>query len=197
MGAFSPVPGVPSGFTRRVREEVFLPTLRELRRRGSPFTGLLYAGLMADFAAGKLWVIEFNARFGDPEAQVLLPRLDGDLYDWCEAAARGRLDSMPEQVPFSTSAATIVIGAAAGYPEQPERGQVISGLPEPTAPVAENPAYFCAGVQRKDGNLVSAGGRVLGAMGYGPSLADARKQAYERIDGVKFKGMQFRKDIAK
>jgi phosphoribosylamine--glycine ligase len=193
MGAFSPVPGVPSGFARRVREEVFLPALRELKRRGSPFSGLLYAGLMADFSAGKLWVIEFNARFGDPEAQVLLPRIDGDLYDWCEAAARGRLDAMPESVPFKTDSSVIVIGAAAGYPEKPERGSVVSGLP----PVqGELPAYFSAGVERKDGNLVSSGGRVLGAMGYGPSLESARKQAYERIAAISFQGMQFRKDIA-
>jgi phosphoribosylamine--glycine ligase len=194
MGAYSPVPGVPAALARRVREEVFLPTLRELKRRGAPFSGLLYAGLMADFAAGKIWVIEFNARFGDPEAQVLLPRLDGDLYDWCEAAARGRLDTMPEQVPFKADSAVIVIGAAAGYPEKPERGHAIAGLPPASAD--DLPAYFCAGVERKDGNLVSSGGRVLGAMGYGPTLERARTQAYERIGSVRFQGIHFRKDIA-
>jgi phosphoribosylamine--glycine ligase len=194
MGAFSPVPGVPAAFARRVREEVFLPALRELKRRGSAFTGLLYAGLMADFSAGKFWVIEFNARFGDPEAQVLLPRMDADLYDWCQASAQGRLASMPESVPFSPASAVAVIGAAAGYPGTPERGKPLAGMPQ-SEPKGD-PPYFCAGVERKDGNLVSSGGRVFAAMGYGKDLEQARKQAYERMGHVKFQGMHFRKDIA-
>jgi phosphoribosylamine---glycine ligase len=194
MGAFSPVPGVPASFTERVRREVFLPTLKEMKKRGAPFSGLLYAGLMVDVKADKIWVIEFNARFGDPETQVLLPRIDGDLFDWAEAVAEGRLSSMPERVPFVEDAAVVVVGAAAGYPESPERGKPIAGIAPPKG--GERPGVFCAGVERKDGNLVTAGGRVLGAMGYGPTLEAARKDAYARIGAIRFAGMHFRGDIA-
>lgn len=202
MGAFSPVPGLPDGLEARVRREVFEPVLAEMRRRGCPFRGVLYAGLMWDAASaaaadGGLWVIEFNARFGDPETQVVVPRVEGDLLPWLEAVARGDLSQLPARVPFSREPAVYVVGAARGYPEQPEKGRTIAG-------VAPAPEVFCAGVKRAPGGspdasggaLVSNGGRVLGALGRGATLAAARAQAYERLARVSFEGMHYRTDVA-
>jgi phosphoribosylamine--glycine ligase len=190
MGAFSPVPGVPIGFAERVKYEVFLPTLAEMKRRGVPFKGVLFAGLMVDFARNQLSVLEFNCRFGDPETQVVLMRLDDDLYDWCEAVAKGELSKRDSDVKFSPESAVIVIASARGYPEKPEKGAVVTGGPLTT------PQFFCAGVSKtRDGRLSVSGGRVFGAMGTGPSLRDARDQAYQRIRQVEFEGMHFRTDI--
>jgi phosphoribosylamine--glycine ligase len=191
MGAFSPVPGVPVGFAERVKYEVFLPTLAEMKRRGVPFKGVLFAGLMVDFARNNLWVLEFNCRFGDPETQVVLARMDDDLYEWCEAVAKGELSKHDGDVKFSPESAVIVIAAARGYPEKPEKGAVISGER------LEAPEYFSAGVTRKSGSkeLLTSGGRVFGAVGTGPSLRDARDQAYQRIRSVQFDGIHFRTDI--
>jgi phosphoribosylamine--glycine ligase len=194
MGAFSPIPGVPADFAERVRREVFLPALKELKARGAEFRGLLYAGLMADFASDRYWVIEFNARFGDPETQVLMPRIDGDVYPWFEACARGDLSQLPPSVPFAPESAVYVVGAARGYPDAPEMGKSISGLH--ALPDRDPEGYFCAGVAQSPGGLVTSGGRVLGALGMGATLADARKLAYSRLSQVGFEGMHFRRDIA-
>ncbi len=188
MGAFSPVPGFGPELGERLRREVFEPVLAELSRRDAPFRGLLFAGLMVRRAANGAFeydVLEFNARFGDPETQVLLPRIDGDLLPWLEACARGDLSVMPERVPFTPESAVVVVAAARGYPERPEKGMPISGL--------TGDGFFCAGVSA---GPVVAGGRVLGALGLGPSLADARARAYDTLSRVKFEGMQFRRDIA-
>jgi phosphoribosylamine--glycine ligase len=190
MGAFSPVPEVPDNWYARVREEVFMPVLHEMKRLGTPFKGVLYAGLMCDFKADKFSVLEFNARFGDPEAQVLLSRMDGELFDWCEAVARGDLSAWPERVPFKKESSVVVVAAARGYPEQPEKYHRISGSFESA------PSFFLAGVSKAgDGGFVTSGGRVFGAMGSGLTLKDARAQAYKRMNQVLFEGMQFRKDI--
>jgi phosphoribosylamine--glycine ligase len=191
MGAFSPVPGIPASYYDRVKKEVFLPTLAEMKRRGTPFRGLLYAGLMVDLKRDRYWVLEFNCRFGDPETQVVLSRMKDDLYDWCVAVSRKNLRSMPERVKFVPETAIVVIGAARGYPEKPEKGAKISGA------ALTAPEYFCAGVARgPDGeDLVTSGGRVFGAMGTGPTLEAARAQAYERVRAVQFDGMYFRTDI--
>ncbi|HLE00256.1 MAG TPA: phosphoribosylamine--glycine ligase [Bdellovibrionota bacterium] len=199
MGAFSPVPDLPPGLGERVRAEVFIPCLRELKRRGAPFRGVLYAGLMFDANAGEFRVLEFNARFGDPETQVILPRMTDDLFSWCEASARGELARLPDRISFSPDAAVFVVGAARGYPEAVEKGQEIhtagTRLSAPAAPAA--PEVFWAGVRRADdGKLHTAGGRVFGALGMGPDLAAARAQAYDRIRQIGFSGMQFRTDIA-
>lgn len=193
MGAVSPVPGLPEGLEARVRERVFLPTLREMKKRGIPFKGLLYAGLMVDPTrppGEDLRVLEFNARFGDPETQVLLPRLSGDLYAWCEAAARGDLGRMREhRVRYEEQAAVFVVAAARGYPENPEKGRLIeSGGAD---------GVFFAGVRRRGEGpaLETAGGRVLGALGRGDSIEAARRAAYARLAQVRFEGMQARADI--
>lgn len=195
MGALSPVPGVSPEWAARVRNEVFLPTLREMARRGAPFRGVLYAGLMVDLQRGILNVLEFNARFGDPETQVLLSRMDADFYEWCEASARGDLSRLPSEVPFAREAAVVVVAAARGYPEAPQKGAPIEG------PLFENanssePSYFLAGVARLGQDFIVSGGRVLGAMGRSPTLEGARTQAYARIEKIHAPGLHYRKDIA-
>ncbi len=192
MGAISPVSGIPESFYERVRREVFQPVLDEMNQRGTPFQGLLYAGLMVDLARDKIWVIEFNARFGDPETQVLLPRVEGDLLDWCEASALGDLSRLPSRVPFLADTAVVVVGAAKGYPSSPESGRKIEGL-RWEAP--EGARVFWAGVKRVDGELVSSGGRVFGALGLGRDLEQARSRAYVLMKQVSFQGMQYRRDI--
>lgn len=196
MGAFSPVPGITQALEDRIRAEVFLPALRELKQRGFPFRGVLYAGLMVDFKRDRYWVLEFNARFGDPETQVLLPRMADDLYLWCDAVARGDLSGFPGRVPFSKEHAVYVVGAAGGYPEHPEKGQKITG-PLLSQKNDKKPSYFSAGVLRTPEGLVTSGGRVFGALGLGPDFEIARLQAYENLSQVKFPGIQFRSDIAK
>lgn len=190
MGAFSPVPGLPAGFAERIRKEVFLPILAEMKRRGASFKGLLFAGLMVDVARNTFWVLEFNCRFGDPETQVVLTRMQDDLLDWCEAVSAGKLSEKGTQVRFSSDAAVVVIASARGYPDKPEKGAVISSSS------LSAPDYFCAGVSRRqDGKLVTSGGRVFGAIGSGANLEQAREKAYARIRQVSFDGMHFRTDI--
>ncbi len=199
MGAISPVPGIPAHFEERVRREIFEPVLAELAKRGTPFAGLLYAGLMVDVARDQIWVIEFNSRFGDPETQVLVPRIEGDLYRWCEASARGDLSRLPGKVPFEREAAVVVVGAAAGYPAQPEKGVEIPGL---MWPARDGAIVFWAGVARAPGQspegsprLVTNGGRVFGSMGRGVTLEQARARAFAQLKSHAFQAMQYRRDI--
>jgi phosphoribosylamine--glycine ligase len=140
-------------------------------------------------------VIEFNARFGDPETQVLVARMGDDLVNWCEAVAKGDLSKLPTRVPFKSESAVVVVGAARGYPEKPEKGRPIRGLGK-YGESDEAPRCFIAGARReKDGAFVTSGGRVFGAMGMGSTLECAREQAYRHLEAVSFDGMQFRRDI--
>jgi phosphoribosylamine--glycine ligase len=207
MGAFSPVPGIPAAWTERVCEEVFKPTLREMKKRGTPFKGLLYAGLMCDLKRDLFWVIEFNARFGDPETQVLLPRMTDDFYEWCLAVSQGKVKEHARmlgrdlnkalRVGFSRKVAVGVVAAARGYPLKPEKGQKLT---RHTRVVANDfnraPSYFYAGVSADGADLLSAGGRVYLALGVQGDFEGARKQAYANLSGLRFEGMQFRTDIA-
>lgn len=189
MGAYSPVPGIPDDWYERVRKEVFLPALHEMKNRGVPFRGLLYAGLMVDLKNNRFWVLEFNARFGDPETQVLLPRMTDDLYLWCNAVARHGIGELSRRVSFSKEAAVTVVAAARGYPESPEKGHPIGGqkrLP---------PECFYAGVAKRSGKLVTQGGRVLAVVGVGADLDRARTIAYDQLRGISFDGMHYRTDI--
>ena len=190
MGSFSPVPGLPQGLALKVRERVFLPTLREMRKRGAPFQGILYAGLMFDRKSGNFNVLEFNARFGDPETQALLPRMSGDLYSWCEASARGDLSGMPTEVPFNSEFSVVVVGASQGYPEKPVKGLEVVG------PIGDE-GFFIAGVSREGDarKFVTSGGRVFAALGLGNTLTLAREAAYLKFAQVRFEGIQFRSDI--
>lgn len=189
MGAFSPIPGITPEIEAEVRERVFLPALREMKKRGTPFRGVLYAGLMMNPATGKFWVLEFNARFGDPETQVLLPRMEGDFFDWCKAIASGDISGLPARVPFSKECALYVVAASRGYPVKAETGKVIEWAGSRFG------TYFFSGVRFQNHDLVTAGGRVLGALGLGPTLSLARETAYRQLAEVRFEGMQFRSDI--
>jgi phosphoribosylamine--glycine ligase len=163
--------------------------IAELARRGTPFTGLLYAGLMLTDAGPR--VLEFNCRFGDPETQALLPRLGGDLLEALAAAAHGELAGV--ELDAGPLAAVTVVLAAPGYPDDPESGIQIGGVEVAGATGA---LVFHAGTALRHGQLVSAGGRVLDLVGTGGSVSDAREQAYAAVEQIDFPGAQFRTDIA-
>jgi phosphoribosylamine--glycine ligase len=186
MGAYAPLAWVPDDLVPRVMRETVQPTLAEMRRRGTPFAGLLYVGLALGPDGPK--VIEFNARFGDPETQVVLALLATPLAGLLYAAATGALAAHPPLRWHDGSAVTVVV-ASANYPGTPRTGDVIEG--------AEAAGVIHAGTARRDdGALVSAGGRVLSATATGPDLAAARDAAYALVDGVRLSDAQFRTDIA-
>jgi phosphoribosylamine--glycine ligase len=187
MGAFSPVADLPHGLIDEVVATVFAPVLRQMAERGDPYTGFLYAGLVLTSSGPK--VLEFNCRLGDPETQVVLPRLKTDLVDLIEAGLAERLTSVTAR--WSDRAAVNVVLAAAGYPDDPRRGDSIEVPPE-----SEDQLLFHAGTALDGGDLVTAGGRVLNAVGLGASLAQARGAAYELADRIRFTGKQYRRDIA-
>jgi phosphoribosylamine--glycine ligase len=189
MGAFTPVAGIPESWFDRVRKEVFLPTLQEMAKRGAPFKGLLYAGLMVDVKNDKIWVLEFNARFGDPETQALLPRMSDDLYLWCNAVARHDLSGLSDRVGFHPETVVAVVAAAKGYPDAPVKGATITGEKW------QAPNCFYAGVVQRGGKLEVSGGRVLATVGSGADIEAARKAAYGKLKSVCFEGMQYRSDI--
>lgn len=188
MGAVAPLPHVPASVAEAIRRHVLEPTARALCEDGAPFRGVLYAGLMLTREGPK--VLEFNARFGDPEAQVLLPLLDSDLAGVLLAACEGRLDSV--RLRWRSGAAVCVVAAAAGYPDAPAKGQVIEGLEDPSG---TDRLVFCAGVEERDGRLVTAGGRVLNAVGLGQDVQAAQQAAYRVFERVRFDGMHYRTDV--
>jgi phosphoribosylamine--glycine ligase len=186
MGAYAPLPWAPQDLTARVHREVLDPVLAEMRRRGTPFTGLLYAGLA--LTAGGPKVIEFNCRFGDPETQVVLELLETPLSQLLWASAVGDLSMLPPLMWRPGSAVTVVV-AAENYPGTPVTGDVISG--------AGADGILHAGTGRDEsGNLVSAGGRVLSCTGFGGTLAAARDAAYALVSRVQLRGSHYRSDIA-
>lgn len=193
MGAYSPVPVAPPELVDAVLETAVLPTLAALRRRGIDYRGVLYAGLMLTADGPK--VLEFNVRFGDPEAQVVLPRLasDCDLAALLAEAAAGRLRSPPM---FSPEAAVTVVCASEGYPAAPRTGDRILGLE--AARAIEGVTVYCAGVAADaSGALVTAGGRVLDVTAVAPTLAEARNRAYDAVARLSWSGMHHRTDIAR
>ena len=190
MGSVSPVADIPDDLADELIEAVHRPGIREMARRGVPFTGVLYAGLMMTPAGPR--VLEFNARFGDPETQALLPRVDEDLVDLLTRAADGQLDDRPVRV--GAGAAVAVVLAAADYPATPRTGDQITGLDEAAAAGAE--LYHAGTAADGDGRIVTAGGRVLAVSAAGRDVADARARAYAAADHVHFAGQQRRSDIA-
>jgi phosphoribosylamine--glycine ligase len=191
MGAYAPLPWLPGGLADQVTDTVIQPALDELRRRGSPYRGLLYAGLSLTAAGPR--VVEFNARFGDPETQVVLDRLATPLAGLLHAAAAGSLAgaAAPRWTP---GAAVTVVIAAEGYPGTPAGGDRIHGLDNPERP--DGSYVLQAGTAQGEKGLVSAGGRVLNVVGTGPDLAAARAAAYQAAAGIKMRGGWYRADIA-
>jgi phosphoribosylamine--glycine ligase len=187
MGAYSPVEGIPP--LDALVEEVHLPVVAELARLGTPFTGLLYAGLMLTSTGPK--VLEFNCRFGDPETQCILPCLDADLLPLLAGVAAGSLDGNAA-AQFSGAAATVVI-AGDRYPESGDSGSPIDGIQDAQDAGA---LVFHAGTARREGALVTNGGRILAVTGRGRSLAVARDQAYAGVERISFPGARYRRDIA-
>jgi phosphoribosylamine---glycine ligase len=188
MGAYSPLPWAPDEIMDETLEQVLNPTVAEMSARGTPFIGLLYAGLALTDHGTR--VIEFNARFGDPETQVLLPRLKSPLAQLLLAAATRKLHEFGPLEWSDESAVTVVL-AAPGYPAAPEIGEPIAGI----APIA-NSFVFHAGTQLRDGVLHSAGGRVLTVTGIGSDLTEARDAAYRTISKITLPNSHYRRDIA-
>lgn len=194
MGAYSPVPAVSERVLSEVADTIVEPTLSTLRREGVEYRGLLYAGLMLTADGPKL--IEFNVRFGDPETEVVLPRLTSDLTSLLSAAAAGRLDEGAFDPPrFSDEAAVCVVAAAAGYPGEVRLGDPILGTDE-AASFGDVFVFHAGTARRGDGTLETAGGRVLCVSAVGPDFAKARRRAYEAMELISFEGMQVRDDIA-
>lgn len=189
MGAYAPAPKGTPALLREAERIALRPVLDELAERGTPFQGVLYAGLMLTAQGPR--VLEYNVRFGDPEAQVLLPRLRGDVFELLLAAATGRL--APGPLPEIDEAALTVVLAAAGYPGAPRKGDVITGLSE----AARIPGLrvYHAGTERSGEQVVTSGGRVLAVTGFGADLAAAREVAYRGVSAIHFEGMHFRRDI--
>jgi phosphoribosylamine---glycine ligase len=176
MGAYSPAPIMTDTMTARVMREIVEPTIEGMRRRGTPYRGVLFAGLMICADGPKL--IEYNARFGDPETQVVLPRFEGDLLPWLEASARGAL---PDRAPrFSRQAALTVVLAARGYPGAPTTGTEIRGLERASA--LPDVTVFHAATRRADGRIIADGGRVLAVTALGDSVTQAQRRAYAAVD---------------
>jgi phosphoribosylamine---glycine ligase len=205
MGAYAPLPWAPADLAASVLDTVIAPAVDAMRRRGTPYRGLLYAGLSLTAAGPR--VVEFNARFGDPETQVVLDRLESPLAPLLHAAATGDLDPATAAAAprWRPGAAVVVVIAAAGYPESPAKGEKIKILdtertvaPPPGQPEPSSGAYLLhAGTSRDAaGDLVSAGGRVLNAVGWGRDAAAARAAAYELAAAVDMPGGWYRRDIA-
>jgi phosphoribosylamine--glycine ligase len=191
MGAYTPLPWAPEGLVADVLERVLQPTVDELARRGTPFSGLLYAGLA--LTSRGVRVIEFNARFGDPETQPLLALLESPLGVLLKAAADGHLLDV-EAPRWKPGAAVAVVMASAGYPESSHHGDVITGLERVDAQPDTDVLH--AGTALEDGRLVTAGGRVLAVTAVGPDIAHARSRAYQGVTAIAFDGAQWRHDIA-
>ncbi|MCP4742491.1 MAG: phosphoribosylamine--glycine ligase, partial [Actinomycetales bacterium] len=192
MGAYSPLPWAPADLVDDVTARVLQPMLDAMAARGTPFVGLLYAGLA--MTSRGIRVVEFNARFGDPETQVVLARLQSGLGGLMMAAATGHLETHPAPVWSSDAAVTVVI-AAQGYPESPRTGDVIAGLGDAAASAGVDILHAGTRVQ-DDGSIAASGGRVLSVTAVGDTLHQARERAYAAVDRVILEGSHHRRDIA-
>jgi phosphoribosylamine--glycine ligase len=190
MGAYSPVPGAGRDVIETVMDDAVSPTLAALRGQGIDYRGVLYAGLMLTPDGPK--VLEYNVRFGDPEAEVVLPRLSSDLAELLAEAAAGDVKTEPT---FRDDACVTVVLASEGYPASPRTGDVIEGIEDASA--LPGVFVFCAGVGRDDaGRLVTAGGRVLDVTATGATIAEARERAYAAVERIRWPGSHHRTDIA-
>ena len=190
MGAYAPAPIATAALREQVTRQVLQPTVDALARLGCPFQGVLYAGLMV--VKGTPYVLEFNARMGDPETEVVLPLLKTDLVEVMEAVVEHRLDELT--VEWHPDTAVCVVMTSPGYPGAYPTGLPIQGLPTPSGD--SRVAVFHAGTKRDSGRVVTAGGRVLAVTAWGPSLLDARAQVYQAVPSIVFEGRHYRTDIA-
>jgi phosphoribosylamine--glycine ligase len=188
MGAYSPAPVVTPELHARVVREIIQPVLAGMTEEGHRYTGFLYAGLMID-GTGNPRVLEFNCRLGDPETQPILLRLKSDLFELIVSAMEGRLAHVKAE--WDRRAALGVVLAASGYPDAPEKGHVVTGLPT----AGEDFRVFHSGTALEDGAIVTNGGRVLCVTALGDSIKMAQRRAYEVVEGIRFDGMQYRRDI--
>jgi phosphoribosylamine--glycine ligase len=189
MGAYSPAPIVTSELERKVMETIMIPTVRAMEKEGCLFKGVLYAGLMIQ--GGEAKVLEFNARFGDPETQPVMARLDTDLIDIIEAILAGALSGIV--IKWKPDSAVCVVMASGGYPGVYDKGKEIRGLEN--AARMHNVSVFHAGTAKRDGRIVTDGGRVLGVTGLGPVIAAAIDNAYQGVREIAFDGAHYRRDI--
>ena len=189
MGAYSPASVVTDEVYQRIMDKVILPTVAGMAEDGNDYTGFLYAGLMVS-PDGEVNVVEFNCRFGDPEAQPVMMRLQSDLPELCLAALEQALDSKSAE--WDSRCAVGVVLASGGYPDLYAKGDVISGIPKST----KHQKVFHAGTSEQEGNIVTSGGRVLCATALGISVSEARAAAYELVNSINWKNVYFRTDIA-
>ena len=188
MGAYSPAPVVTPAVHARAMREIILPTIKGMEKDGIPYTGFLYAGLMID-ATGAPKTLEFNCRMGDPETQPIMMRLKSDFVDVMQAATEGKLDQV--ELDWDRRIALGVVMAAHGYPMNPRKGDVITGLPADT----EEGVVFHAGTAMQDGQVTVTGGRVLCVTALGDTTKQAQQRAYDLLQPIQFDGMQYRRDI--
>ncbi len=189
MGSYSPVPGVGPEEVEAILEQVHRPVLAELNDRGHPYIGVLYAGLMR--TAEGLRVLEFNVRFGDPETQAIVPRIEGDLLEALAAAANGELEDV--KLGVSNEACVTVVLAAADYPAGSDKGSPITGI---AAAEETGAVVFQAGTATRDDTLLTSGGRILNVSALGSTIAEARERAYAACKKISWEGMRYRGDIA-
>lgn len=190
MGAYSPAPIVTETMMDRITREILVPAVDAMNRNGTPYKGVLYAGLM--ITSGGPRVLEFNVRFGDPETQPILMRLQSDLLEVCLAVCDGKLDEVTLR--WDPRPAVCVVMASGGYPGDYQKGKVITGLKE--AAQLDDVVVFHAGTKLCDRGVVTHGGRVLGVTAVGPTVAAAKTRAYEAVDRIQFEGAYCRRDIA-
>jgi phosphoribosylamine--glycine ligase len=188
MGTYAPAPLITPELTERIRRDVFERTVEGMAEQGTPYRGVLFAGIIVT-PSGEPYLLEFNVRFGDPETQVLMGILDGDLGKALDGAARGQID--PSALRVSSRHALCVVLAASGYPGPPRIGDSISGLEA----VTEGVTVYHAGTREEAGRIVTSGGRVLGVTGWGRTLEEAHARAYGAVARISFEGMQHRRDI--
>ncbi len=190
MGAYSPATLVSEKMMQQISREILVPAVDGMNRNGSPYRGVLYAGLM--ITPGGPRVLEFNVRFGDPETQPILMRMKSDLLEVLLAVCSGTLDRIT--IEWDTKAAVCVVMACGGYPGEYKKGSVITGIEQ--AQTLKDTAVFHAGTQLADGKIVTAGGRVLGVTSLGDTIAQAQKNAYAAVEKISFENAYWRKDIA-
>jgi len=189
MGAYSPAPILTEKLRKTIEMRVIEPVIRGMKKSGIPFKGVLYAGLMIT-SEGPM-VLEFNVRFGDPEAQAVLPRMQGDIVELMLASCEGRLKTI--KLGWDKRSCVCVVISSGGYPGEYETGKVISGLEE--AAKVEDTVIFHAGTKKEDEKFITSGGRVLGVTGFGNGIEKAIEQAYKAVDKIKFERCFFRRDI--